>query len=260
MNNRVFAVSAILCIIALMFAGFSQAQPITSGVKGGQVFFYYVSSYWSSPDNFSSISPDLIVVNQTECIEIRIGAINATSVETLSMYYYNDGTVDFERGGIDLYTGIGSGFVGVIGANLKVGDRIHPNGEDTLTILDTTARTYESGARATNYIRIVDDNQTGGYKATRDLYFDKETGILVEQVDQVVTTVYPITTTRLTWKIASVSGVDSWFISGFTFPTPISKSDSGRTTTFYLLIVVPLSLIIAGSAIIVYKKKMVKQK
>jgi hypothetical protein len=257
LGNRLLSVSAILCVMFLMFAGFSQAQPIVSGVNGGMSCFYHVSSYWSSSDSSASIPEDFFVVNQTSCIEIRIGTTNATSVETSTMCYYYDGTVDFDRGGINLHTGVGFGFVGVIGANLKVGDRIHPDGEDTLTVLDTVTRNYASGARATNHVRIVDNNQTGGYRGTRDLYFDKETGILVEQVDQVETTEAPITITRLTWKIASVSSVDGWKMPEISLPiaSPTSPPSSGTFTKFYLLLVVLFLIVIVGIAIIVYKKK-----
>jgi hypothetical protein len=258
LNNRLFAVSALLCILSLTFVGASLAQPVASGVKGGMAFDYYVSSYWSSSDPSYSAPADLVVANQTACIEIRIGAVNATDVETITIAYYNDGTTDFERGNINLYTGMGSGFVGVIGANLNVGDRIHPDGEDSLTVLDTTMRTYESGARATNHVRIVDDNPLeGGYRATRDLYFDKATGILVEQVDQVETTLTPLTVTRFTWKIASVVNVDGWEIPDFTLPdfSTTAKQDFLGSSIFYLIIGVTVLLVAITIVLIIYKKK-----
>jgi len=258
LNIRLFVVSALLCVLTLSFVGASLAQPVVSGVKGGMVFDYYISSYWSSSDFYYSVPADLVVANQTVCIEIRIGVVNATDVETSTIAYYTDGTTDFERGNINLYTGIGSGFVGVIGANLNVGDRVHPDGEDTLTILDTTMRNYESGVRATNHVRILDDNPTdGGYRATRDLYFDKATGILVEQVDQVETTVAPITTTRFTWKIVSVVNVDGWEIPGFTLPdfSTIAKQDSWVASNFYLIICISLLLVTMVIILVIYKKK-----
>ncbi|MDR0318824.1 MAG: hypothetical protein LBI09_02175, partial [Nitrososphaerota archaeon] len=100
LNIRLFVVSALLCILTLSFVGVSLAQPIVSGVKGGMTFDYYISSYWSSTDSYSSAPADLVVANQTVCIEIRIGAVNATNVETSTIAYYNDGTTDFERGNI----------------------------------------------------------------------------------------------------------------------------------------------------------------
>jgi len=244
-------------MLTLSFVGANLAQPIVSGVKGGMAFDYYISSYWSSSDPSSVIPADLIVANQTVCIEIRIGSVNATDVETITIAYYYDGTTDFERGNINLYTGMGYGFVGVIGANLNVGDRIHPDGEDTLKILDTTMRNYESGARATNHVRIIDDDpEDGDYRATRDLYFDKATGILVEQIDQVETTIAPITVTRFTWNIVSVVNVDGWEIPGFTLPDLFAptKQVSWLSSNFYLVICIPLLLVAMVIILVVYKK------
>jgi hypothetical protein len=257
LGNRLLAVSAVLCVMLLMFAGFGQAQPVVSGVKGGMSFFYHVSSYWSSTDTYASIPLNFLVINQTAFIEIRIGAVNATDVETNTMCYYTDGEVDFEKGNVNLFTGVSSGFAGIIGANLNVGDRIHPDGNDTLTLSDVTTRNYESGARATTHVRIVDNDYEEGYRGTRDLYFDKETGILVEQVDQVETIDAPVTTTRLTWKIASVSSVAGWNMPEIKYPVAPSTSNpaSGLFAKFCWLLFVPLLLVLVGIVLVVYKKK-----
>jgi hypothetical protein len=258
LNNRVLVISAILCIMVLVFAGFSQAQSITSGVRPGMTFCYTVSSYWSSSDSYSSIPWELAVFNQTAYVEVRISEVNSTHISTTTFYYFVDGTAaDPDKGSVALYTGVSSGFVGIIGANLNVGDRIHPNGENTLTILDTSTRYYDNYARSINHVRIIDDNQADGYRGTRDLYFDKATGILVEQVDYVETLSSPTSVSRITWKIAHVSGVDNWTISGFTFPTPLPPSNTGKRsiTTFYLPIAISSLLAIAAIAIIIYKKK-----
>jgi hypothetical protein len=261
LNSRLLAVSALLCILTLAFVGFSQAQQVTSGVRPGMSFFYDVSSNWSSSDAYASIPPDLILVNQTSCIEIRIGEVNSPYVSISSMGYYKDGTTDFERGNVNLNTGEGYGFVGIIGANLQVGDKIHPDGEDTLTVLDTSTRIYENNARVTSHIRIVDDNYEEGYIATRDLYFDQETGILVEQKDKTETTISPIVVSCLTWKIVHVIGVDDWSISGFSMPTvpPVSNTKLESNIKWYLLLVVAVLLSIT-IAVLIYKKKLVKRK
>jgi hypothetical protein len=247
--------------MALVFASVCQAQQITLGAKPGMAFFYNVTSNWSSADSYAAIPPDLVLVNKTSCIEIRIGEVNFPHVSISSISYYLNGTTDFERGNVNLNSGEGYGFVGLIGSNLKVGDRIHPNGEDTLTVLGTTTRTYGDSTRTINHVSIVDNNPEEGYKASRDLYFDQETGILVEQIDKTETTMSPITVSSLTWKIAYVVGVDGWSIPGFSMPTaPLpqpSNTGIGTITKWHLLIVAVVLLIIA-LAILIYKKKLVK--
>jgi len=240
------AVGIILCIVSLAFIGTVQAQTITPGVRPGMVFDYHLSSNWSSSDPYDSVPQDLVIVNQTSHVEIRISEVNSTHVTTANICYFHDGTSTLDRGAINLYTGevtnlqaSGSyGFAAIIGANLNVGARIHPNGDDTLTILDTATRNYESGARTTNHVRITDNNQESGYIGTRDLYFDKETGILVEQVDKTETTTTPSSVVKITWKLDSVIGADNWVVPEF----PV-------------LTVVPLLLAAIAFATIVYKKK-----
>ncbi len=241
LNNKLLAVGIILCIASLAFVGTVQAQTITPGVSPGMDFDYHVTSYWSSTDSYASIPQDLIEVNQTTHVEVRIGEVNETTVLTTAPYYFKNESAYLDRGYINLYTGEGQGFVAVIGANLNVGDTIHPSGTDGLTILDVTTRNYESGARETNHVRIQDINETAGYKATRDLYFDKATGILVEQVDRTETTTDPIEVSQITWKLDSTTNIEGWVVPEF----PV-------------LTLVPIFLLAATFATIAYKKKSVK--
>jgi hypothetical protein len=240
LNNRLLTLGLILCIASLTLVGTVQAQTITAGVSPGMVFDYHVLSYWSSSDSYASIPQDLNAVNQTAHVEVRISDVNSTHVATANPYYFNNGTNYMDRGIVNLNTGEGYGFVAIIGANLNVGDLIHPQGTDGLTILDQPNRSYESGSRATNHVRIVDNNATAGYTATRDLYFDKATGILVEQVDRTETTSDPIEVSQITWKIDSTFNVEGWVIPEFP-----------------MLAVVPLFLLAATFAAIAYKKKSV---
>jgi hypothetical protein len=241
LNNRLLTIGLILCIASLALVGNVKAQTITPGVSAGQVFDYHVSSYWTTSDPYASIPQDLIDVNRTSHVEVRISTVNTTNVETFTPYYFINGDPVAERGNVNLLTGEGYGFVAIIGANLNVGDKLHPNGEDGLTVLDTTTRNYESGARATNHARLVDNNATGGYIATRDYYFDKETGILVEQVDRTETTTSPTSVSQITWKIDSTMNVQGWVIPEFP-----------------LLAAVPLVLFATAFAAVAYKKKLVK--
>ncbi len=240
LNNRLLAVGLILFIASLAFVGTVQAQTITPGVSPGMVFDYHVSSYWTSSDSYASIPQDLNEVNQTSHVEVRIGEVNETTVLTTAPYYFYNGSAYLDRGYVNLFTGEGQGFVAIIGANLNVGDTIHPNGADGLTILDSSTRNYESGSRQTNHVRIVDNNETAGYTATRDLYFDKATGILVEQVDRTEIN-DPQSVSQITWKIDSALNVQDWVIPEFP-----------------MLTAVPLLLIAAAFAAIAYKKKLVK--
>lgn len=238
MKNRLLALSLILCVASLAFVGNVQAQTITPGVSPGMVFDYHVSSYWTSNDPYSSIPQELIDVNKTVHVEVRIRTVNETIIETFAPYYFSNGSAVPDVGYINLFTGDGYGFVAIVGANLNVGDKIHPDGSDGLTVLDVTTRSYESGPRETIHVRLTDNNES--YTAYRDWYFDKATGVLVEQVDRTDTN-DPASTYQITWKLDSTLNVESWAVPEF----PV-------------LTAVPILLIAAAFATILYKKKMVK--
>lgn len=235
LNKRLLATLAvILCIVSLAISTV-KGQTIVPGVAPGDDFDYHTTSYWTSSDSYASIPSGLIDINQTLHAEVRISTVNATNIDTFSAYYAANGTAFSGRGNINLLTGTSYGdFVAIIGANLNAGDKIHPDGTDGVTIKETVDRSYESGTRSTNHISNSVRNDTAGYTATRDLYFDKATGMLVEQVERTDVD-NPRSTTIVTWKIVSAS---VWSIPEF----PV-------------IIALPAFLIATSLAVIAYKKK-----
>jgi hypothetical protein len=230
-----------------MFVGFVQAQTIAPGVKSGMAFEYSLSSHWSSSEPAYTAPQDLLVYNYTSYVEVRVSTVNSTHVTTAVPWYFEDGTSYLERGEVNLFTGEGHDFVAIIAANLKKGDLIHPNGADGLKVLDTTTRNYGSSSRETNHVHITSENSTAGYKGTRDLYFDKATGILVEQKDITEYTTHPVSTSQVTWKLTAVNGVDDWTIT-----------NSTRTLLIVILVVAVVAII--AVAVVVYKKKIATPK
>jgi hypothetical protein len=239
LKNKLLAVGLILCIASLTLIGLVKAQTITAGVGPGNVYDYHVSSYWSTSDSYSSIPSDLVDVNKTTHIEVRISDVNATNIATFAAYYFNNDTQYPTRGNINFYTGTSYGdFVAIIASNLNAGDLIHPSGSDGITIKDTSTRNYESGSRSVNHVQQSQTNSTTGITATRDLYFDKETGMLVEEIDRTDRT-NPVSTSIITWKLDSVSNVQGWVVPEF----PIFA-------------IIPVFLFAVALAAIAYKKKL----
>lgn len=241
MKKRLLAVILVISMVSLLAIGTVQAQTISAGVKPGDQFDYHVSANWSSSDEYQSIPAALQDYNRTSHVELRITTVNTTHVVTFVAYYYNNGTDPFAtRGNVNFLTGLSYGdnvAVAIIGANLNAGDLIHPDGDDGIKIKDTVTRNYESGSRATNHIQITNTNTTAGYTATRDQYFDKATGVLVEEVTTVTDTPTSSTTTTR-WVITSVTGIEAWTIPEFP-----------------ALIAIPLFMAATAIAVIAFKKK-----
>jgi hypothetical protein len=238
LNNKLLTACLILCIATLTITGTAKGQTIVPGLIAGNYFDYHVTSYWTSSDSYASIPENLREINQTSHFEVRISFVNETNIDTFSAYYYANGSALSGRGNVNLLTGTSYGdFVAIIGANLNAGDKIHPDGTDGITIKETVTRNYESGSRPTNHVSITDTNETAGYTASRDLYFDQATGILVEQVDRTDTN-NPSSTTIVTSKINSGS---IWVIPEFP-----------------AMIAIPIFMIAAAFSAIAYKKKFIK--
>jgi len=209
----------------------------TPGVSLGDVFEYDVTSFWSSKDEYASIPADLVDINQTETVEVRISIVSGSNVSTFVIVYYRNETLPI--GGyssVDVDTGLDNGgpFVAIIAGNLNAQDVIHPLGADYITINETVIKVYESGSRETNRILIERTNATSGISGRFDRYFDRETGILVESHETTSST-NPQTTTTVSWIIRS-SNV--WVIPEF--PSAL---------------ILPLFMIATMIVIIAYKKK-----
>jgi hypothetical protein len=228
-----------------MLAEVVQAQTIIPGVEPGMSFVYTLTSYWESSELYAAVPNELAIINYTTNVEVKISSVNSTNIAIVNPWYYTDGTSSLELGNINLYTGAGYGFVGIIAANLNVDDTIHPNGDDGLKILDTTTRNYGEVSRETNHVCITGEDKETGYKSTRNLYFDKKTGILVEQIDTATITIAPFETSQIIWKLSYANGVDDWI---FSVPS------SGNTTIIATIAIVTI-VTIAVILFIVYKKK-----
>lgn len=238
LNNRLLTAGLIVIIATLTIIGTAKGQTIVPGLIAGDNFDYHITSYWTTSDSYASIPSGLSDINQTLHVEVRISTVNASNIDTFSAYYYSNGSAFSGRGNVNLLNGTSYGdFVAIIGANLNAGDKIHPDGTDALTIKETVNRNYESGSRPTNHISVSVRNDTDGYTATRDQYFDQATGILVEETSRTDTD-NPSSTTIITWKINSGS---IWAIPEFP-----------------ALIAIPLLMIAAAFSAIAYKKKLFK--
>ena len=81
-----------------------------------------------------------------------------------------------------------NGFYPIYAANLKANDYLRPHGPDRSTINETSNRQYASGARETNRRTITIENYDENdpsrtWIETPTIYFDKQTGMLVELRD-----------------------------------------------------------------------------
>jgi hypothetical protein len=231
MNKRLISIALIVCLASLIMLGTVKAQTLTSVLS----FTYKVTSHWSSSDPHATIPQELIDVNQTDSIEVRISS-DGINVDTFTATFFNNGSSPIaSQGKTNLQTGeTQGGFAAIIRANLTQGQLIHPAANDFITINSTATRAYESGNRATNEILISVRNESAGATSSVDRFFDQATGMLVYSVES-TSIDNPNSSSSVTWQIISST---AWVIPEF----PV-------------ILAIPAFLIATSLAAIAFKKK-----
>jgi hypothetical protein len=239
MNKKLWIAAFLVVLLSSTMFGTTWVKALTPGVTVGDSFIYDLTVSWNSDDQYASIPSSLIELNKTKSIEVRINNVIPPNVTTFLATYLKNGTALADRGSINLDTGLSDGgFVAIIAANLTAGDRVHPLGDDLVTINETVIKSYASGPRETNHIRIEYQNATAGIAQSVDRYFDKQTGMLVEEHDvstETKTNPSSTTTTIISYNLESTS---MWTVPEF--PS---------------VLILPLFMIATLLAAIAYKNK-----
>jgi hypothetical protein len=222
MNKKLWIAAFLVVLLSSTMFGTSLVKALTPGVGIGDSFTYGLTVSWNSNDQYASIPSDLIALNQTKSIEVRISNVTDSNVTTFLATYLKNGTAFADRGTINLDTGLSDGgFVAIIAANLTAGGLVHPLGTDRVIINETVLKSYASGSRETNHIRIEYYNATAGLDQSVDRYFDQQTGMLVEEHDVTTetTTTANATTTTTTTISYNLEDTTVWTVVVPEFPS-----------------------------------------
>jgi hypothetical protein len=169
------------------------AQERTVGVAEGDWFSYEIIVSWesTSPDELPPPSyGDWERMNGTEWAKITITDVSGTNVSFQYLTHYKNGTEETGNGYIDVDTGDSAqGAFTIIAANLDVNDSVYTSGDySTYTINETRTRAYQDGVRNTNHLNMSHElSWTIGetdysFCQTSNFYWDKETGVLAEDI------------------------------------------------------------------------------
>lgn len=239
MNKKLWIAAFLVVLLSSTMFGTTLVKALTPGVDVGVSFTYDVTASWNSNDQYASIPSSLIELNKTKSIEVRINNVIDSNVTTFLATYLRNGTAIADRGTIDLDTGLSDGgFVAIIAANLTAGDRVHPLGDDMVTINETVIKSYSSGPRETNHIIIEYQNATTGESQSVDRYFDQQTGMLVEEHD--------VTTETTTNPSSSTTTIISYNLESTTVWT---------VPEFPSVLILPLFLIATLITVLFFKSK-----
>jgi len=198
-THRAIIPIVVLCIIAftafLLTRPLPEQQPsetVVAGVAAGDVFTYSIKGFARIIDSNATIPENFFQLNMTEWYRVAITQVTDTEVFFNATWRFSNGTEIDKTGKVNIKTGIGNSqdFWAIYASGLKAGDFVRPFGTDRLAINATENRTYKSGERETNkaYIETTfyDVDDPTGTRTCDDfltIYFDKQTGMLVELTD-----------------------------------------------------------------------------
>ncbi len=175
--NKIRLLSLPILILLLTSVNAASLRTFTPGVVEGDYFTYEMYGiYTSNIPNTAIIIPEF-EKNNTDCTQIKITAVMGSTIrQTYTLYFKNDSEYQFDFE-IDVnpqnqeHFKISEKGVPVCAANLNPGDKI-PTAKITLN--NTVNRAYLDGKRELTHARWSQTDEQG------DIYFDRETGMLVE--------------------------------------------------------------------------------
>lgn len=215
------------------------ATPPPPGVAPGNVFTYDFFAFWNSTDKTAKPPADLVELNKTETIRLTITQVSSNGMVNMNITSrFENGTENTVDGMLNIWTGYGIRAFGLIASrNLTRSNVVYYQGDYNFTINGTATRTYSFGERETAYYTVnsTDADYVYNFKI---VYFDRETGVMLENYMEQVTTSNPNETRALLWKIKE-----------------FDLRTIGGILDYWPLIAVAVSAAVGLTAVFIYKRK-----
>lgn len=236
MNKKIVASSAIillLLVFPIVGSVFAQTQALP-GVSVGDNFTYDSTSSWNST-NPADVVPAYIIAQNQSVLQITVQQVTSSTVMLEQVWTYKNGTQQNSSLTVEVNSGI-TGSLLLYAANLSAGGLLFPGSTDLPYVINSTVfRSYSGSFRETNHIEVNNTGAEGEVYSYLNLYFDKQTGSLVEYY---LTTVYTATPNQTITQHLMIKDTSAWAIPEF--PSTL---------------ILPLIMAASALALILYKKK-----
>ena len=259
MNKKTALAALSVLVLCFAIAQQVQAQDTTEyqvGVSEGNTFKYDMTFYWSSTNSTATAPTSWANANATEYYQASIQLITGTTVTIDTVWRFLNGTEIRETEIAEVVTGIGESIL-VYAANLSAGVQLYPRSPYIPDrINETVSRSYPQGSRDTNHIEVRKTDVANEVYSYMNLYFDRQTGIMVEIYTEAVYTSMPDQTFSRTAKIKESS---LWTVSGSSSngnndgntPPPTT----GLSTELIIIIIVVVAVVVAASLVLLKKRR-----
>jgi hypothetical protein len=243
MNKESAFVALLLFLLFFTMIGdiSGQIPQPTPGVAPGNTFTYDFSAFfWNYTDPNAAPPAEMVELNKTKTIRITITEVNGLMVLMNITSRFENGTEtppseDF----VNIMSGASMKAFGlIVSPKLAKNNVAYPLGNINFTINDTMTRTYSFGVRETAHSSVNTTEVVGTVYAFDDLYFDRETGVMLEWYAEQVQTSSPNEKTALLWKIKE-----------------FDLSTIGGILDYWPLIAAAVSVVAVLIVVIVYRRK-----
>jgi hypothetical protein len=248
MNKESALAALLLFLLLFMMIGDTKGQipQPEPGVSPGNTFTYNFSAFfWNYTDPNAAPPADLVELNKTESITVTVTKVSGLMVFLNITRRFDNGTEtppaeDF----VNILSGLSNKAWGlIVTPKLATNNVVYPYGAINFTINDTMTRTYSFGVRETAHSSVNTTGVVGTVYASDDLYFDRETGVMLEWYAEQVQTSNPNEKTAVLWKIKE-----------FDLSTIATGLD------YLLLTVAVVSVVVVSTAVIVFVRRRGKRK
>ncbi len=264
MNRKLTTTITLIALLCAGIAGQALAQTRVAGVKSNDYFVYSISSNWRADNASEPVPAWLAEYNNTSQYRVQIGLVSGVNVTSTHTWDFKNGTqipylltIDIESGAPTYLSGRAPPFEGIVGANINAGSLLHPAGNDSVTVNQTTTRNYAAGVRDTNVVQLTSPIQNstidpitnatvlvtiGNEDVTYSI--DKATGILVEQ-KTTIESLNPKETAIITWTLKQTNLWDA-------------SPSTGNLSLIIIIVIV--AVVIAVAAVVIFKRKPTRKK
>ncbi len=197
---------ATICLLFLFFTMLTQAlcsEKFKPGVSTGDTFLYTFNVFWNPPDPDQAAPASVAELNNTEWVKIIVHNTAGPIVTMNTTTHFKNRTEINAQIWVNILNGEGNGFGFIIAPNLKPNQLAYHMGDSNHYFLlkEELVKNYTFGER-TVLRAVVNNTSSDEYVLiSHEMYFDKETGVMLEWRITQIPKNAPDANISLVWKI-----------------------------------------------------------